>query len=164
MFLNAAKATLADNSSLLGGKAEGSLSVAYADEAGTASTVDDSVMSAIRGMIPDPGSGSVTADALSAALWAQIRELVGGGGGGGGETRRGSGQTNSSGALTKIYFDTPFPNECTSVQITSVVNYGASISSVEVYYITREGFSATGTLPSGDGYTGITFDYTAYGN
>jgi hypothetical protein len=153
----------------LGGKAEGDLSVAFAD---VARGLDETTMGAIRETISDAISGRVTADELTDALWTKIKEMIGEGGGGDRDIRLGSGETNRNGTDSKIKFSSPFPNQCTNLQITNERPSGTATSGAEIYQhteisdIDRYGFTVSGQAHAGDEYgaRSLIFNYIAIGN
>jgi hypothetical protein len=119
---NAAKASFADNAGLLNGKSEGSLSVARAAIADSLSDPE----AIFSPFLPSPGSGNVTANELSDALWKKIQKLIQDGKGN--EVRIGYHVDDNPQANKEIfmpfYLDpiaprAPFPNECLNFTVVT---------------------------------------------
>jgi hypothetical protein len=163
--LNAAKASLADNASLLGGKAEGDLSVAFAD---VARGLDETTMGAIKKLIPaTDSSGKAIAGELSNELWNKIKELIQDGKGT--EVRIGYYTSSKKDIFIPflIWSDGgndnpfPFPNKCIAYEILNIrtIQGNNPISASWSAQATKEGISFS-IAPSAPDYK---LEYIAIG-
>jgi hypothetical protein len=150
---NAAKASFADNAALLGGKAEGALSVAYAASAGMA----DGVAPAVYGKIDDMISESSEEGSLSGNGWTKLSNgLIL-------QWGRTSIYSDTNHSVNNVSFPRSFTNACFTVVLApyNPEEKGSADSFPQLISCTRSSFSfyfqndSSGTAPLGVSYYAV---------